>query len=457
MVWINRAMESLWILTLVLVPLAFLGREYGEWSSAIGSYELPKITILRTLAGLIAALWLIEWLVASFEARASIIPALPKNLRLTTWTAGLREWLREQPVGWLMLAVFLYLCTTLLSTFLSASISVSMWGDIPGQDSYSTYTVLAYLVVFGAIATHLKTSTQLWRLLGAIVVMGVLVAGYAISQHYGHDFLDLIEPPNTQRTTSTLGNATFAGAVLLMTIPLSVMLATLSLKTSLKNRDYWLKLTPWIIIIAVQLLGMALTSTRGPWFGTILGLAGLVGLTVVLLGWRDLTRATLSLGAPLIITAIVLVLSSGSVRENLKGDGLTTGSAAEVAAGRIATVGQSTLSQGLGGRTDVWSGSWRLMIDRPWFRFDDISLSPARSVIGYGPEFFRGTYLLESPPGFRSLPSEPAHAHNLFVHQAVEQGFLGVLTFLGVFAAFFLVGGHQLLKGKSRYSSTQST
>ena len=451
--WINRALESLWLLTLIVVPLAFLGRSYGEWSSAIGSYELPKITILRTLAGLTVALWLTEWVLKDIQSKTRLTPAPAKHLQPSNWLLWLRVWLRDQPMRWLTLAVLLLLGSTLLSTFLSASFSVSMWGDIPGQDSYSTYTVVAYLVVFGVIATHLRTRPQLWRLLGTIVSMGVLVAAYGIFQHYGHDFLDLMEPPNTQRVSSTLGNATFAGAVLLLTIPVSLMLAIKSLKGSMRTHKSWSMLVLWVLIIAVQLLGIAFTSTRGPWFGTVFGLSVLLGLTAIFLGWRELVRAALALGLASIITAAVLALTSVTVgRADPDSGEITIETGASVVAGRIAAVGQATFSGGLGGRFDIWQGSWRLMTDHPWFGFDTLSQSSIRPIIGYGPEFFRETYLLESPPGFRRLPSEPANAHNLFIQQGVEQGYLGILTYLGVFTALFLVGGVQLFKGRRNYS-----
>ena len=63
------------------------------------------------------------------------------------------------------MAVIFFCLTTLLSTALSASFNVSLWGAVPGQDGYATYTLMAYLVLFGVIATHLKTKTQVGRLL----------------------------------------------------------------------------------------------------------------------------------------------------------------------------------------------------------------------------------------------------------------------------------------------------
>jgi hypothetical protein len=43
------------------------------------------------------------------------------------------------------------------------------WGEIPGQDGYSAYTIASYGVLFGIIATHLKNRAQLARLAGTIV------------------------------------------------------------------------------------------------------------------------------------------------------------------------------------------------------------------------------------------------------------------------------------------------
>ena len=81
------------------------------------------------------------------------------------------------------------------------------------------------MLLFAVIATHLKTRGQLWRLIGAIVAMGTLVAGYAILQHYGHDFLDLLEQTGggASEVSVFMGNSLFAGATLMMVIPLTLV------------------------------------------------------------------------------------------------------------------------------------------------------------------------------------------------------------------------------------------
>ena len=464
--WIHRSLETLWLLTVVLVPLAFLGRSYGEWSSVIGSFELPKIVLLRTLVSLMAVLWLIEWALSPHhpDGRSTAQPSLrPSPMG---WPGRLWSWLNSQPTHWFMLAVALYLASTLISTALSPSISVSLWGDVPGQDSYGAYTVIAYVLLFCVIATHLKTPAQLWRLSGAIVAMGLLVAGYSILQEYGHDFLDLREPPNTGRSSSTLGIAVFAGAVLLMTIPVSLMAVAASLKRNVATTGFWWRVALWTPILAIQILGIIFTLSRGPWLGTAFALMVFFGLTAVFVGWRQLGRPALVLALAGILTFMVLLSPfEASADDNPRSPDSTVLSEASE---RIIATLAPQVSGGISNRTRLWKSSWRLMIDRPWFDFDGLSFRPLRPLIGYGPDTFRAAYLLESPPSGRGviplesaqvhnlLPNEAAHAHNFFMHQGVEIGFLGLVTSAGIFAVVFLVGGRELFRARRRSSDLRT-
>jgi len=90
-------------------------------------------------------------------------------------------------------------------------------------------------------------------------------------------------------------------------------------------------------------------------------------------------------------------------------------------------------------------------VDRPWFAFDDLCLQWLRPLVGYDPDLFRFTYLLyssgEGPDRFLFAPD---HAYNYFIHQTVEQGFLGVISSLGIFAAVLLASGDQLLRTRNQ-------
>ena len=309
--WINRGIEALWLSAIVLVPLAFLDRQYAISEAVIAYVEVPKIALVRTIAGFTAILWLVEW---GISRRTAASPSAQNQPAGNGMAAGVLGWFKEQPGRWLMLSVWLYLGTVLLGTIFSASVSVSLWGEVPGQDGYSAYTVVAYVVLFSAVATHLKTRTQLTRLLGAIALMGTLVAGYGVLQHNNHDFLNLTEATGggvALRVTAAMGNAIFAAAVMSMTIPMTVIGAAISLKYRARISEQPLSISKirtaewgwhlgitvfWVLVLTIQLLGLIYTFSRGPWLGTLAALIGICGMTAVFAGWAALARVTLLLG-----------------------------------------------------------------------------------------------------------------------------------------------------------------
>lgn len=306
--WTNRGIEFLWLLAVLLVPVAFLDRQYAISEAVIAYVEIPKVALLRTLAGLIAMLWLLEWGLADRSISFPPFLADARRFRFRPLIAITASWLRAQPSRWLWLAVWFYLATVLMGTIFSASFSVSLWGEVPGQDGYPAYTIAAYAVLFGAIGTHLKTGPRLWRLLGAIVVMGVLVSGYSVLQHYGHDFFNLKELTGggISRTTSLAGNSIFAAAVMSMTIPISLFVAAASLRDTKEPKDNHRNLGEWfptffvagvwVLILTIQLMGITFTFSRGPWMGAILAIAAGGGMTAVFAGWSGLGRITVLMG-----------------------------------------------------------------------------------------------------------------------------------------------------------------
>ena len=137
---------------MVLVPLIAVSQGYLVSERSIAFVELPKIALLRSLVGLMATLWLIEW---GLTGRLTFIHLSPRgiaDLSLGSVLSGFIGWFRRPATQWLYLAVGLYLATTALTTGLSGSIEVSLWGEVPGQDGYSGYTIIAYVLLFAVIA-----------------------------------------------------------------------------------------------------------------------------------------------------------------------------------------------------------------------------------------------------------------------------------------------------------------
>lgn len=305
---------------------------------------------------------------------------------------------------------------------------------------------LPNVLLFLVMVTHLKRQAQLWRLLGVIVATGVLVGAYGILQYYNLDPFGLVKTGGT-RVVSTLGNAIFAAAVLVMTIPLSLAVA---LVVKERMSPLW-RVPLGGVVIAVQLLTVVFTLSRGPWIGLSVGLLGFLVLTRLAFDWRNVARSLLLLGPALAITLIITSVPAFSYRAPEE----QAGPAAIVtAATRAASIGEDVVTGGLSGRLHIWRGSTELILERPWIDFLGDRFSLVRPLVGYGPDLFRHAFPLRSPPALHvESDGVAAYAHNHILHETVELGFLGLLSYLGLLVAIFTVGGVQLIRGRRLYSA----
>ena len=199
-------MEFLWLMTLFIVPLMFVS------PGLMGNgFNVPKVTLYRSIVGLMCALWIIE----GGLTRPALVAGIPRlSPRLLT------QWLRAQPGRWMMVAPWLLMANYLISTLLSPSIPVSLWGREPALDGNSFYNTLCHFLLFLVVATHLKSAERLWRLLGIITASGVVAGLYAGLQYYGLDPFGIDVAGG--RVVSSLRNPIFAGAFLLMAVPLTL-------------------------------------------------------------------------------------------------------------------------------------------------------------------------------------------------------------------------------------------
>ena len=394
-----------------------------------------------------------------------------------------------------------------------------MWGEIPGQDGYNAYTIASYFILFGVIVTHLKSRSQLARILVATVLMGFLVGVYGMFQHSGNDFLNISESTGggSYRVSIFMGNAIFSAAVLSMTIIVTLMTSaiyfddksnqhrSLSSKYRQLKQDF-VATSIWASILTVQLISMVFTLSRGASIGVSLGILVFFGFVVLSLGWQMFIRVSLVVGLAIIFStgylhltgnvtlvdlgswlglvmfvfglaitfsilfinkkygqkivliavigaavtivgaaALALSVMSGPGTSESSDSGARLSATTQQFANRISSI-STDIRSGFGGRASHWNASWDLITNRPWFEFDDLSLPWIRPFIGYGPDLFRYTFLLKSPPdGPHLQPLEPDNAHNFFIHQTVEQGVFGGVTSLALFTSIFGIATHHLL------------
>ena len=104
-------METLWLLTVALVPVLFAPQDFMMF------FDVPKIAILRILTGLMALLWIAEW---ALKSRAEMQGMFnPRAL-----AGSFNAWLSRGSANWVILAATLFLVIYILSTLLNLNIAV---------------------------------------------------------------------------------------------------------------------------------------------------------------------------------------------------------------------------------------------------------------------------------------------------------------------------------------------
>ena len=258
-VFCDKVLEMGWLLALIITPLFF-----NVYSSRV--FEPDKLTTLRTVAVIMAAVWVVK----AIEERVS----------------GRRE------VGftWRTPLVFPTLFTVvvyLLSSILSVTGRVSLFGSY--QRLQGTYTTLAYIVVFLIILQGLRTRAQLDRLITVVILNSLPIALYGLIQRNRLDPLPW-GGDVTRRVASNMGNPIFVAAYLIMAALPTLARVMDAFRSILTDEDANVadiaRAAAYIFVFLVQLIAIWYTQSRGPLMGLLAGLG-----VWVLLGLLALQRA----------------------------------------------------------------------------------------------------------------------------------------------------------------------
>jgi O-antigen ligase len=416
---LEQAIEALWLLAFAIVPVIMVSPTF-----MYDPIDLPKVTLFRSLTGLMAILFVTK-LVMAGQWRPMVS---------ASGLGMLLAWVRRAPSRWIVVAALAFLIANFISAAVSIVPKASLWGRMPIADGYSAYNTLSLIVFFLILAGNARTLEQSLRIMSAIVVAGITAAVYGIFQHSGISLFNLVTPG--ARITSTLGNPIFLGALLSFSILATTALAVVRERFILSN-GYFLLFT---VLLSIQTYALLLTQSRGPWVGLAAGTVLFIALSSVALG-RKVTSSAISLTMLSWVVAISITIISGS-------------QASEAVQSRVDTLGE--VSTALTPRTEIWSATLDLISTRPVPLASPSDLRPLRYLIGYGPESLGYVYPLRVLQEVESRPENdvPTQAHNFYLHEMVELGPLGLLAFLCVLGIFGLTTMRILLTRPPELSPT---
>ena len=470
----ERLIEAGWLVALVTVPLYF-----DVYSSRV--FEPDKITLLRCLV----LTMLVAQLVAITER---------SQRRTMAPEASIGIWNRWRATNPLLIPTVVFVVAESLATLTSIDPLMSVFGSY--QRLQGTYTLLTYVALFFLVAVNLRTHDQLNRLLNVVLVTSIPVSTYGIAQHLHLDPLpwggDVVF-----RVTSTMGNAIFLAAYLIMIVPFA---AARLLTAVQRARDSSIPegksvrpiVLSWTVLIAIQNVSLAaLLILHSAVFGIWWAATGVVGLFAVLaatqprqMPTRRLARVeAIAMGCLLILQIVCIFLTQsrgpwlGLVAAALVFILLAELRSASARRLLLATLGVfaiigcvlvvfnlpnsplarfrsvpyvgrlgqlSDVKDGTGRvRVLIWQGTYALLTTRPDVGFQPDPLGVARLVVGYGPETMHEAYNKVYPPALGDLESRnasPDRNHNDFLDHLVMEGIIGLLAYVFLLIAAVVLG-----------------
>lgn len=317
---------------------------------------------------------------------------------------------------------------SIISAILSILPHQSWWGRVPAGFEAGEFTALMYVILsvsaFISIQEH-NNRDALWR---TFAITGFLAALIGFFQFLGWSPLDISSTHNS-KLTGTNGNPIFFGAMLVLLSPVTLGVMIDGYRQSSKSNQRL-----WMIAIAATsyLLALSLvtTASRGPWLGMLA--AGVVAI-ILLISVKQLQRNVLAIG--LIAGFAMLGALTATFVDPTPPDPIEEPGAVIDAANSPVTPTLSgvTRSNTLNLRIRYWKLSGNMSRYRDPVPHTSDAPMAVRFLFGYGPDMFRfaATYFSDNTTFTRRLTA----AHNDPINRLVEQGILGFLAWMSLWAS----------------------
>jgi len=289
-----------------------------------------------------------------------------------------------------------------VAVFAVAGIVAAVLADYPKFSLRDLRTViLEPAAFFVVLASVLRDRSDVRRLLAALVTGVALAALVALALIPFGAVVTEVFPP---RVRGTFGSPNNLALVLERAAPVALALALAAgSNTLVSGRCCWswgrMASTRgfWLLALAVLLVVLVLTWSRGAWLGALVGLAVAARPLWAQIGFRRrLGAAAISLAA---LVAVVLVTGVERI-------------------GQLLRIGDS----GAVSRLAIWDSAWRMGRDN-W-------------LFGVGPDNFLTHYREYMRPEAWREPNI-SHPHNLVLDAWVSMGLIGLLALIAVLVLFW--------------------
>ncbi|PKO22866.1 MAG: hypothetical protein CVU38_07120 [Chloroflexi bacterium HGW-Chloroflexi-1] len=429
----DAIIEAGWLAALIVSPLFF-----NTFSNRV--FEPDKIHLVRSIALVMAVAWVVQLLDVGLGSRSSAEDGDQPAPGL--WTR-----IRGTP---LVRPALILVAAYLLSTALSVVPRISLVGSYVRMQG--AFSFLSYVVIFAMILTHLRSRSQVNRLIYAVILTSLPISIYGIIQHFNLDALPW-GGDVTERVAANMGNAIFVAAYLLMAVFLTLERLVDSVAALLSaehgSTADALRAGVYLFVLAVQLIAIVFTQSRGPWLGLAAGLYvfGLLGM--LLLGrWaanqprapRWISAGVRPAWCTLIGLTILLIAFVGVLNVQ---DGPLSPLCEKQYIDRVCTL--TSLTEGTNAvRVLIWEGVVDMML-KPHapIQYPDGSpdtLNVIRPLIGYGPESMWVAYNRFYPPDlahYEARNASPDRSHNETFDTLVQTGLIGFGVQLLLFGSVF--------------------
>lgn len=391
-VFCDKLIEAGWLAAVVVTPLFFNFYSHR-------SFELNKVTLLHSIALVMALAWIIRFIETGFSMSSLDVRQVFGNpLAVPTLV---------------MAGVYI------LTTITSVVPRVSFWGAYGRPQG--TYTTLSYITIFFLVRDSLRTRRQLERLIFVLLLTSFPISLYGIMQHYNLDPLPWV----TGRVTllrSTMGNPIFLSAYLIMVVPLTLwrLLDSLSALFHSKGKRIFASLLAacYTLLLAAQLICILFTQSRGP----VIGLVGGIFFFLVLLAISEHRK-----GLVLAVIGVTVMLILFLILFNVPDSPLASLRDAPY----IGRLGEIFVSAESLTRALIWQGAIEMATDDPW-----------RTLVGYGPDSLFVAYNKFYPAGLirYELGERPDRLHNQSFDALVMTGLVGFAAYSLLFTSIFYYG-----------------